>query len=79
MKHQDTAEGGFGMQQLYAKIKKSSKYSGQEYNLAEYPFPVEIVDSKDDYMVRGGPGGNYRLKDLELFVKVKGKNIKIKG
>ncbi|QTA83883.1 Uncharacterized protein dnl_63070 [Desulfonema limicola] len=65
--------------QLYAKIKKNSKYSGQEKGLKDYPFPIEIVDARDDYIVRGGPGVNYRLKDLSLFVKVNGKNIKIKG
>ena len=67
-------------QQLYAKIKKSSKYAGQ-IALAKrdgaYPFPVMIQDF--EYSVKGGPGGQYRLADVSLFVKVGKKFIKIKG
>lgn len=61
-------------QQLYAKIKRSSKYEYQnqlaiegEYGL---PFAVEIDSYKNDpYPVKGGPGGQYRLSDVNLFVK----------
>ncbi len=70
------------MQQLYAKIKKSSKYSGQEsYAIRDgvYPFPVEIVNGADRYIVKGGPGGQYRLKDVSLFVLANDKHIRIKG
>lgn len=68
-------------QQLYAKIKKSSKYASQ-IALAErdgvYPFPV-MIQCFNDYVVKGGPGGQYRLKDVALFVKADDKFIKIKG
>jgi hypothetical protein len=54
------------MQQLYAKIKKSSKYDGQGDGK---PFPVTI-DGRgyDDYLIQGGPGGCYRLGDVNLYV-----------
>lgn len=59
-------------QQIYAKIKRSSKYYGQTE--PNQPFPVHIVaktnESHDgsDYIVKGGPGGQYRLADVSLFI-----------
>lgn len=62
--------------QLFAKIKRSSEYFGQNpapddavYGL---PFPVSIDPDSvrvekadwDDYCVKGGPGGHYRLADV---------------
>lgn len=52
-------------QKLLARIRKASKYYGQG-NEGEL-FPV-VVASKDDYGVIGGPGGQYRLADVDLFV-----------
>ena len=52
------------MQQLFAKIKKSSKYHGQGDGSA---FKV-IISAGDGYCVRGGPGERYRLSDVDLFV-----------
>lgn len=70
--------------QLYAKIKKSSKYVGQN-DLAErnpemfgLPFPVELHGDALDYCVKGGPGGQYQLSDVHLFAKSEGALIKIK-
>ena len=50
------------MQQLYAKIKRNSKYYGQNQMAkmdGEFPFPVTItnVNDPDCYFVQGGPGG----------------------
>lgn len=53
-------------QQLYAKIKRSSKYYGQT-NPGEL-FPVYVVAGAGDYHVQGGPGSQYRLKDVNLYV-----------
>lgn len=52
-------------QKLMARIRPSSKYFGQadEGQL----FPV-VVASREDYGVIGGPGGQYRLIDVDLFV-----------
>lgn len=52
-------------QKLLARIRPSSKYFGQgeEGRL----FPV-VVASQLDYGVVGGPGGQYRLSDVDLFV-----------
>lgn len=55
-------------QQLYAKIKRSSKYYGQAGR--NEIFPVYIVGGPGwgEYIVQGGPGGQYRLHDVNLFV-----------
>lgn len=62
-------------QQLYAKIKKSSKYYNQnEWAKSDpeswggFPFAVEICPERGGYAVQGGPGGQYRLEDVNLFV-----------
>lgn len=59
-------------QQLYAEIKKSSKYAHQAVQAQRqgmpYPFQVHIEDDKDGYVVLGGYGGFYRLEDVDLFV-----------
>lgn len=51
-------------QKLFARIRPSSKYYGQgeEGQL----FPV-VVASNGEYGVTGGPGGQYRLCDVDLF------------
>ncbi|MCP5268390.1 MAG: hypothetical protein H6943_05025 [Zoogloeaceae bacterium] len=55
-----------GGQRIFAKIKRSSKYFGQGEKGAL--FPVYIEASYGDYHVQGGPGGQYRLSDVNLFV-----------
>lgn len=60
------------MQQLYAEIKKTSKYAHQAVQAQRqgmpYPFPVHIEDDQGGYVVLGGYGGCYRLEDVDLFV-----------
>jgi hypothetical protein len=59
------------MQQLYAEIKKSSRYAHQaNYHKArgDYPFQVHIDSDKEGYVVKGGVGGRYRLIDVNLYV-----------
>ena len=75
------------MQQLYAKIKKTSDYYGQNQTelidgkLQIIPFPVEIVIEglgiSRGYHVQGGICGQYRLKDVDLYVLQDGKELKI--
>ena len=70
------------MQQIYAKVKKSSKYFWQN-ELAKqqgtFPFPVTInARTTDSYNVKGRPGGQYRLSDLNLYVITDGKELRIK-
>lgn len=72
-----------GGQQLYAEIKKSSKYAGQaelcRTNGYGYPFKVRIVhDGGGDYCVKGGVGGQYRLADVNLYVFEGDKKIRIR-
>lgn len=70
------------MHQLYAKIKSSSKYFNQNFYAkrdGKFPFPVKIVPTSDKYCVQGGPGGRYRLEDVDLFVIVGDEKIKISG
>lgn len=51
-------------QKLLARIRPSSKYYGQgDEGLL---FPV-VITSPKEYGVVGGPGGQYRLNDVDLF------------
>lgn len=53
-------------QKLLARIRPSSKYFGQgsEGEL----FPVCVGNGpRTGYLVLGGPGGQYRLSDVDLF------------
>ena len=70
------------MTQLYAKIKKSSKYFYQNewakrdgYGL---PFEVEIENTSDKYCVHGA-GNQFYVSDLNFFVIVDGVEIKLGG
>lgn len=63
-------------QQLYARIKNSSKYYGQTEPSALFPVFVE-AGWAEGYVVQGGPGGQYRLKDVNLFVVENGREMRI--
>ena len=73
-------------QQLYAKIKRGSKYCYQnDLAIADpkrwggFPFPV-FLEAGDPagYVVHGGPGGQYRLSDVNLYIIEGGRVLKIK-
>ncbi len=70
------------MQQLYAEIKKSSKYAHQtQMNIDMgygHPFKVSIRDDPFGYRVKGGIGGQYRLEDVNLYVIDNDKKIRIR-
>lgn len=62
-------------QQLYARIKKTSDYAHQTDKL----FPVRVGEPPyDDYAVHGGPGGVYRLRDVDFYVIENGKQYRLK-
>jgi len=63
-------------QQLYAQIKRSSKYYGQGERGALFKVFVEAGNSAA-YLVQGGPGGQYRLCDVNLFVVEDGREVRI--
>lgn len=70
--------------QLYAKIKKSSKYFSQNDTAEEQgfglPFPVEVSpdgNSSGGYVIKGGPGGQYMAKDVHLYAIESGIEIKL--
>lgn len=69
-------------QQLYAEIKKNSKYAHQaDWCRTQgygYPFKVRIAFDKDGYSVKGGVGGQYRLEDVNLYVLEDGKKIRVR-
>jgi hypothetical protein len=55
------------MTELYARIHPMSRYAGQDNG---EPFPVRLHEYLNDgYIWQGGPGGQYRHSDLQLFVK----------
>ena len=64
-------------QQIYAKIKRNSKYYGQAGR--DEIFPVRIMPTQfyGEYNVQGGPGGQYRLSDVNLFVVHEGAHQRI--
>ncbi|WP_337881742.1 hypothetical protein [Chromobacterium haemolyticum] len=55
-------------QQLYAKIKRSSKYYGQTKPHEVFCVYIVAEPCGGEYVVQGGPGGQYRLRDVNLFV-----------
>jgi hypothetical protein len=62
--------------QLFAVIKRTSKYFGQTEPGER--FPVFISPKRgSDYPVQGGPGGQYRLADVQLWVVEDGKALRI--
>lgn len=62
-------------QQLHARIKKSSEYAHQTDQL----FPVRVGRAPyGNYTVKGGPGGVYRMSDVELYVIDDGKQYRLK-
>jgi hypothetical protein len=71
-------------QKLYAKVKKSSKYFYQndwaknDPDRWGWPFAVYVEPGdRSGYVVQGGPGGRYRLSDVNLFVVEHGQELKI--
>lgn len=71
-------------QQLFAKIKKSSKYfhqnqwaKNQPAHWGGFPFKVFIDPLGGDYCVQGGPGGQYRLTDVNIFVVEGGRELRV--
>tara|TARA_Y100001001_G_scaffold27328_1_gene22871 strand:+ start:1832 stop:2044 length:213 start_codon:yes stop_codon:yes gene_type:complete len=70
------------MHQIYAAIKKSSKYAHQAQMCIDrgygHPFKVTFVDDPQGYNVLGGVGGRYRLTDVNLYVIADGRKIRIR-
>lgn len=73
-------------QQLYAKVRIDSKYAYQNKKAEKdpdrwgWPFRVRIVGcQRSDYLVQGGPGGQYRLDDVDLYVVEDGVEVQISG
>ncbi|BBP86030.1 hypothetical protein PHLH8_56720 [Pseudomonas sp. Pc102] len=61
-------------QQLYARIKKTSKYAHQTDKL----FPVRVGKAPyDNFVVHGGPGGLYALRDVSFYVLVDDKPMRL--
>lgn len=57
--------------QLFATIRPESKYRNQQPtdksgNFIPFPVTINFVDSF--WPVKGGPGGNYTLFDVDLWV-----------
>lgn len=63
-------------QQLHAKIKRSSKYYGQCEKGALFEVFVE-AGNPDAYLVQGGPGCQYRLSDVSLYIVEDGREVRI--
>jgi len=53
---------------LHARIREDSKYFGQ--TAPGDLFKVYVKDDFGLYILGGGPGGQYRLRDVDLFAEV---------
>lgn len=74
----EAAHGPYGRrpvgQQIQARIKRSSEYAHQTDKL----FPVRVGKPPyGDYAVQGGPGGVYRLRDVNLYVIEDGQKYRL--
>lgn len=58
-------------QQLFAKIKRTSKYASQAGR--HEAFPCQVLPQYGEYCVQGGPGHQYRLRDVQLWIVHHGK------
>ena len=69
--------------QLFAEIKKSSKYAHPaelcRSRPCGYPFRVKLStdDADDGFIVKGGVGGRYRLDDVRLYLDMRGKKVRV--
>lgn len=63
-------------QQIYARIKRSSRYYGQGDRGELFDVMIKAAGG-DEYVVHGGPGGRYRLRDVNLFVGTGEKQVRI--
>jgi hypothetical protein len=65
--------------ELWATIKRSSKYYSQGLNEKgePSPFPIRAVLAIEGYAFKGGPGGAYRREDLQLWIACGSKLKKI--
>ncbi len=61
--------------QVYANIRKSSEYFSSQSQ--PKPFPISLSHDFDGYVIQGGPGGRYRLRDVDLYVFEHGKFHKL--
>lgn len=62
--------------QLYAEIRRQSEYAHQT-DKGEL-FPVHLAEGPTlEHIVMGGPGGQYRLKDVHLYIKHQAKATRI--
>jgi hypothetical protein len=71
----ETAEMVRHGQQLYARIKRSSKYYGQGEKGALFEVYVEAIHP-EAYLVHGAPG-DYRLRDVNLYIVEAGRELQI--
>ena len=64
---------------LVASIKSTSKYYGQGKEGSRFPVLIQVWDERcaDLYVVRGGPGGQYRLADVNLYAVVGDSEVKL--
>lgn len=54
-------------QKLLARIRPTSKYYGQGGQGTEDELFAVCIGPGSEYIVVGGPGGQYRLADVDLF------------
>lgn len=65
----EVASGQHQVTVLYAEIKATSKYADQSEPGVKFPVTIQYWPSDCDgsYVIRGGPGGQYRPQDVSLY------------
>jgi hypothetical protein len=63
--------------QLYALIKKSSQYYSQQHTNGQH-FPVSFIrDGRTGLHIVNGNNNRYRLADVNFFVQIEDRFVKI--
>ena len=62
---------------LFARVRNDSDFRDQNLVAIDHhglPFPVTVIAgySQNSYVVQGGPGGQYRAADVDLYARVNG-------
>lgn len=63
-------------QQIWARIRESSKYYLMQSDGTAFPVHI-VAGHPESYVVQGGPGGQYRLQDVDLYVIQDGRELRI--
>lgn len=59
---------------LWAEIRRTSQYAGQADAGEKFQVFIGSDGPRGEYVVKGGPGGQYRLSDVYLYAQLSDEN-----